>query len=124
MRQRRRIHVAFVAALLLAQFELPVAHGIALSGEGQRAVAIGGLSLEPASPASPHGTTHDASRCPICLALSQVRSGVDRLAPLVAARSVGVPTPLAPVPAAAPPRAVERISAPPRAPPLRALSLA
>ncbi len=124
MRQGRRIHVALVAALLLAQFELPAAHGIALSFEGLRAVAADELSLAPASPVSPHGTPHDATRCPICLALNQVRSGVDRVAPLDVVRSVGVAAPLPPTPAAAPPRAVERISAPPRAPPLRALSLA
>jgi len=124
MFQRRSFHVALVAALLLAQFELPAAHGFKLFEEGAAPVVVGADSLHAASPVSPHGATHDAARCPICLALAQVRSGVDRLAPLAAPGSPSLFTPLAPPPVAAAARTFARVSAPPRAPPLLAHSLA
>ena len=119
-----RIRTAFVAAMLLAQIALPALHGLAFAGEGPRTFAAAqSPSVAPASGATQAAPGHDPSVCPICLASSQGRTGINR-APLGALAPSIVAIAVAPEIQVAPPSAPGLDAASPRAPPVSALVFA
>ena len=117
------IRIALAAATLLAQLALPVAHGFGSASE--RADYSNG-SAGVAAVTADESTTpaHDPSQCPACLALSQTRAGVGRVLPdvLFVLTSSGAAARLGP--GIVPPSAPDLATAPPRAPPIPALSFA
>jgi hypothetical protein len=117
MNRTSGIRVALAAATLLAQLVLPVAHGFAPGGEDLPIVSDARGATVSAHSHTSHALPHDATVCPACLALHQVRSGVGRAAQAFAIslaagliRSDGEPELLVP-------RTPDLVAAPPRAPP-------
>jgi len=122
------IQLALAAVLLLAQLGLPMAHGLASFGADHDARATSLVAPDPDVHSQPdaarHGApTHDPNLCPICLALSQVRNGVGRVPALAPLQIDALPTGLLRSPSIALASRTALDSAPPRAPPLRPLSL-
>jgi hypothetical protein len=117
------IRVALVAATLLAQLALPVAHSSGMAAGSPDFSDGSALVLAATSDAST-SSGHDPSHCPICFASSQARVGVVRTQPGVLLRLAAPASAQLFDPGSALPRTPELVAAPPRAPPIRSLSFA
>jgi hypothetical protein len=121
MKLGRGIRIALVAVTLFGQFTLPVAHDARVITGNHPVLASADDSSASASRHALAG--HDSSVCPICLVLSQTRSGIGRMPPtgffqLVSVTALGHEIRLVP------PRTPDLVAAPPRAPPIHSLAFA